>query len=95
MAKLVTGSKTVAAAGTRERLIAVANNVSVKAVTVVAKEGNTGLVYVGKDDVASTNTPDLNPGDTVSLSGDEPCNLSDIYIDVSVNGEGVDYWAIQ
>ena len=95
MAELVTGSKTVAAAETRERLVTVANNVSVKAITVGAKESNTGLVYVGKDDVASTNTPGLNPGDTVSLNGGEPGNLSDIYLDVSVNGEGVDYWAIQ
>ncbi len=94
MAKLTTGSKTVAAAGTRERLVAVTANISVKAVTVVAKESNTGVVYLGNDGVASNNTPGLNPGDSLKISADEPFNLSDVYLDVSVSGEGVDYCAM-
>ena len=94
MAKLTTGSKTVTAAGTRERLVAVASNVSAKAVSIIAKESNTGLVYVGDDTIASTNSPDLNPGDAVQVNAEEPFNLSDIYLDVSVNGEGVDYCAV-
>ncbi len=94
MAKLTSGSKTVTAAGTRERLISTANNVSAKSVTIVAKESNTGLVYVGDDTVASSNSPNLNPGDSIKIDDDGPFNLSDIYLDVSVAADGVDYWAM-
>jgi hypothetical protein len=94
MAKMTNGTKAVAAAGTRERLVALAQNISVKAVTLVAKQGNTGPVYAGNDTVANNNTPPLNPGDAVSISADEPFNLSDLYLDVSVSGEGVDYCAL-
>ncbi len=94
MAKITNGTKTVAAAGTRERLVALAQNVSVKAVTLVAKQSNTGVVYAGNDTVANNNAPPLNPGDAVRISGDEPFNLSDLFLDVSVSGEGIDYCAL-
>ncbi len=94
MAKITTGAKTVTAAGTRERLIAVASNVSIKSLTVAAKQSNTGAVYLGADDVASTNTPQLDPGDAIPIEGTEPFNLSDVYIDAEISGEGVDYVAI-
>lgn len=96
--KLTTASKTVAAMGTRERLVAVAANVAVRAVTIVAKEGNSGLVYVGDAAIASNNSPDLAAGDSLTLGPDPSggrLNLSDIYLDVSVSGEGVDFWAIE
>ncbi len=94
MAKLSTASKTVAAAGTRERLVAVASNIAVHSVAITAKAANTGYVYVGADDVASTNTPGLNPGDTMTIEAAEPFNLQDVYLDVQVSTEGVDYVAI-
>ena len=91
--KLTTGTKAVTAAGTAERLVAVASNVSVRSAVVVAKEGNAGLVYVGNSEVSGSNTPPLNPGDALELGGHDPFNLADVYLDVSVSGEGVDYVA--
>lgn len=93
MAKLVTGSKTVGAPGTRERLVAATANAQAEAVVIVAKPGNTGLVYVGNDGVTSGNTPPLYPGDQLRIEAEEPFNLSDVWLDVSVSGEGVDYIA--
>ena len=54
MAKITTGTKSVTAAGTAERLVTVANNLSIRGLSVTAKQTNTGLVYVGASDVAST-----------------------------------------
>ena len=94
MAKLSTGSKTVTTAGTRERLVAVASNLSAKALTIVAKSGNAGKVYVGNDGVGSSNAPELFAGDQFRIASDEPFNLADVYLDVSVDGEGVEYCAV-
>ena len=94
MPKLTTGSKTVTAAGTRERLVAVASSVSVRGVSITAKPTNTGKVYLGDSTVASTNTPPIAAGDDVALGGGDPLNLADIYIDVQVSGEGVDWIAV-
>ena len=94
MPKLTTGSKTVTTAGAAERLIALASNVSVLSVTIVAKQTNTGKLYTGNSAVASSNTPALDAGESIKISAGEPFNIADIYLDVSVNGEGADYYAL-
>ncbi len=94
MPKLITGTKAVATAGTRERLVAVASNVSVRSVTLVAKQGNIGQAFAGNDTVSISNAPPLNPGDAMRIASGEPFNLSDVYLDVSVSGDGVDYCAL-
>lgn len=94
MPKLTTGSKSVATAATRERLVALTSNISIRSLTVVAKPANTGKLYVGNSDVAGSNSPPLDAGEAIKISSDEPFNLADIYLDVSVNGEGADYYAL-
>lgn len=92
--------KTVTAAGTREPL-ATGPGVRVRAVTIRALSTNTGNVWVGDVRVIAA-TPAfgyvLAPGEVVSFSVDMPewtagnaVNLSKIYLDVDVAGEGVCY----
>jgi hypothetical protein len=83
----LSGINTVATAGTAEALGSqqVAAPLLVKALTT-----NTGLMYVGNDgagDVASTNGFPLAAGDVVIF--EHVGNLSAVYIDSAVNGEGV------
>lgn len=84
---LGSGSKT-ATAGTA---VALATANRVKGVTLVAKLTNTGNVYVGGSDVASSTNGGLYPGQVLEIPG--PLNLGDIYIDVDTTDEGVDFYA--
>ena len=88
---LLTSEKTVTAAGTAEALSAATQRVS--SLTVVAKTGNTGQVYIGGSDVASTTNDGLAPGDALEISAESWLDLNDVYIDVDTNGEGVDFYA--
>lgn len=81
------GKTTVTTAGTR---VALASSQTVKSVTVKALSTNTGFIYVGNSSVANTNGFQLKAGDTVSL---DLSNLATVYIDSSVNGEGITYIA--
>ena len=90
---LVSGDKTVAAAGTAE---AVGASQRVRSITVVAKDNNTGRVYVGGADVASTVNRGLQAGDVLThTSASGWLDLADVYVDVDVSGEGVDYYAVK
>jgi len=78
----------VTTAGTRVQL----PNIPCREVTVIAKDTNTGVIYVGGSDVASTKYG-------VKLKADGSftfpvANVNQIYIDASVSGEGVSYVAI-
>ncbi len=88
----LSGSKTVTAAGTAEALAAsgIYNQIS-----IVAKDNNTGFVYVGGSDVASTTNRGMSSGDTLNITPrpGKTLDLAKIYIDVSVSGEGVDFYA--
>jgi hypothetical protein len=90
---LVSGDKTVTAAGTAEAL---ATTQRVRSVTLVAKDNNTGRVFVGGADVASSTNRGLLAGDVLTHSTASGwLNLADIYVDASVSGEGVDYYAVK
>ena len=83
------GRKTVTTAGTAEAL---AVSTAAKAVIITAETDNTGYVVVGGSTVVAAlatrrGTP-LNAGDSVTLEID---NLADIYLDVTVSGDGVTY----
>lgn len=86
---LNTGRKTVTTAGTAE---AIAASTTCKWVQITAETDNTGIVVVGDSGViASLSTREgtpLNAGDTVTIPID---NLADVYIDSTVNGEGVSF----
>lgn len=83
------GRKTVAVAGTREQL---ASSTACKSVLITALRTNTGTVVVGGSTVIAAQatrrgTP-LDAGESMVVRVD---NLNDIYLDVTVNGEGVVY----
>ncbi len=88
--------KNVTTAGTRERLTTAEINTPM--VIIQAKSANTGLIYVGNDQVSSTNCMiSLAARGTVTLSAadfggaDAVWDLTKIWVDCSVSGEGI-YW---
>jgi hypothetical protein len=83
-----TGKKAVTTAGTR---VALASAQPITSVTVKALAGNTGTIYVGGSNVASANGFQLAKSESVSL---DILDLSTVWIDSSVDGEGVTYLAI-
>ena len=90
---LISSEKTVTAAGTAEALTA--SSQRVKSLSVIAKAGNTGQVYVGGSDVASTTNDGLAPGDTLMIPSLSWLDLKGVYIDVDVSGEGVEFYAVK
>lgn len=92
------GFKDVTAAGTAEPLVA--TKTMVVSVIVYAKPANTGSIYVGPSDVDSADTDKTY---AILAAGEDQertsvpgtiFDLSKVYIDSSVNGEGVtfEYW---
>lgn len=79
---VLAGDKTVAIAGTAEALAVSTTSVSV---TVQAKVANTNDVFVGN---ATTQDATLTPGDSVVIDIDD---LDKVFIDVTTNGEGVNF----
>ncbi len=89
---LISGEKTVTAAGAAE---AVGASERVKSIVIIAKAGNTGQVYVGGSDIASTTNDGLDAGETLSIEAAGWLDLADVYLDVDTNGEGVDFYAVK
>lgn len=78
----------VTTAGTRVQL----PDYPCREVTLIAKKGNTGSIYVGGSDVSSTvYGAELAAKDSMTLA---VSNTNLIYLDASVSGEGVSYVAI-
>jgi len=77
------GRTTVATAGTR---VPISGDMEVISVTVKALRTNTRNIYVGDETVSSSNGYVLAPGEAVDIEID---NLSKVYIDADVSGEGV------
>ena len=84
---IYSGNKNVTTAGTQ---LALATTQAVKGVVIKAKAANTGVIYVGASDVSSTTGFALAAGESITLDIDD---LATVYIDSSVNGEGVTYIA--
>lgn len=83
------GQTNVTTAGTEVALAA--SQVLVEGiVTVKAKHANTGDIFVGKNPVTLSTGFVLDAGEQITLTVD---NIADIFIDSSVNGEGVSYIA--
>ena len=83
---LVHGQTTVATAGAEQALGT--STVLYSGVCVKALHANTGWIYVGANPVTSTTGFVLDAGEERFL---EVANLATVFIDVSVNGEGVSY----
>lgn len=79
------GQKDVTTAGTD---VVLGSSTAILSVTIKAKHANTGWIYVGAEGVASTTGYVLDAAETVTVDVD---NLTDVWIDSSVNGEGVSY----
>ena len=87
------GAKAVTSAGTAERLRATtAVPKGFKSVLIRAKVANTGKIYVGGSDVASSTNGGLDPGDSIIFSSKRLMLGAEFYVDSAENGEGVDYW---
>lgn len=84
---LFPGKTTVTTAGTR---VALASTQAIHSVAIKALGSNTGTIYVGGSTVAASNGLQLAPGDAVSL---DIADLATVFIDSSVNGEGVTWLA--
>lgn len=69
--------------------------------SIQAPATNTGNIRVGNSAVATTYAGELRPGEAMEITGplirgiEEEFDLSKVFIDVDVNGEGaiIAYWA--
>ena len=82
------GQKTVTTAGTEVALAA--SQAILSGVRIKALATNTGDIFVGANPVTSSTGFVLDAGEEVFV---EVANLATVYIDSSVNGEGVSYIA--
>jgi hypothetical protein len=83
---IVHGQKTVTTAGTH---VALGTTAALKTgVRVKALHANTGWIYVGDDGVAAATGFVLDAGEEVFVEIDD---LATVFIDSSVNGEGVSF----
>lgn len=83
---VVSGNDNVTTAGTRVQLNAGTPLAVKRGVVILAKGGNTGIIYVGGSNVDSSNGIGLTAGESFSIDIDD---IAEVYIDSSVNGEGV------
>ena len=90
---LLSGENTVAIAGTAEALLGTSQRV--KSVVIIAKKGNTNQVYVGGSDVAATTNDGLDAGESITVEAVGWLDLTEIYLDVDTNGEGIDFYAVK
>lgn len=87
----VVGNKTVTAAGTAEALSS--STRLGRSLTLVAMDNNTGRIFVGGSTVSSSTHRGMLAGDSLTISNpSKSFDLTKIYIDSSVSGEGVDYY---
>ncbi|MFA5091695.1 MAG: hypothetical protein WC483_03845 [Candidatus Paceibacterota bacterium] len=91
MDTFITGQKNVTTAGTPVQLghNPVPNGVKI---CIKAKKANTGTIYIGNSSanakIANATCFSLAANEAISLSVD---NLNDVWIDSSVNGEGIEF----
>lgn len=84
---IYSGKATVTTSGTEVNLTAII----IKSVTIKALSTNTGIIYVGNGSVSNLNGFQLSAGDTISM---DISNLGAVWIDSSVNNEGVSWIAV-
>ena len=87
-ATVYNGQTYVTTAGTQGALAS--SQAITHSVTIMAQASNSGNIFIGNSSVSSTNGYILDAGDTIEL---QIANLATVYVDSSVNGEGVHYIA--
>lgn len=87
------GGKTVASAGTAEKIDATERPVS--AVMLIARSTNSGRIFYGGADVASTTQAGLEPGESVVFGSieEEPFQITSVFINAAISADGVDFVA--
>lgn len=86
------GRKTVTTAGTRVQL---GESRAIESVAVTALEANTGVICIGgKTVVAASGTRTGIPLAAKQTATIDTDDLGDLYIDATVNGEGVSWLAV-
>lgn len=83
-------TRTVSSAGTQVTLTT--TSTPCKSVIIKALSTNTGFIYIGGSDCSNTAGYILSAGESISMDIDD---LFKIWIDSSVNAEGVSYIAIK
>lgn len=89
---ILSGEAIVTTGGTA---VALSASRRVRSVSIRAKAGNIGQVYVGGSDVDSTVNDGLDAGESISFDSVGWMDLADIFIDADTNGEGVDFYAVK
>ena len=80
-------STVVTTAGTQ---VVLGADTACRSVHIKAKTGNTNNVYIGTSNVSSAlNMKVLAAGELLEIAVK---NVTELWIDVDTNGEGVDYW---
>jgi hypothetical protein len=89
----VTGDVAVSSAGTAVQLETAKTVWNM--VTIIAKSGNSGRIFIGGSDVDSSTGRGLSAGDSISIEPGKShhVDLSAIYIDASSSADGVDFFA--
>jgi hypothetical protein len=90
---LISGKQEVASAGTAVALDT-DNGRRYKTFTIVAYTDNTGRIFVGGSDVASSTNSGLAAGATLSLVSSHGWLLSEIYINAGTNDDGADFYGV-
>ena len=63
-------------------------------ILIIARAANTGTIFIGGSDVASSTSKGLTAGQSISweVNNQAYIRISDIYLDVCGDGEGIDYY---
>ena len=78
----------MAAAGTR---VQAAHKGNFNTAVFKARSDNTGDVYLGGDDVSSTDGMTLTPGESIQLQLTNPVSTSQFWADAANNNDQVDF----
>lgn len=89
---ILSGEKIVTTGGTA---VALSASKRVHSVTIRAKAGNTGQIYVGGSDVDDTVNDGLDASESITFDSVGWMDLADIFVDADTNGEGVDFYAVK
>jgi len=90
---LISGYQDVDTGDTAEPLAA-DNGRRYTTITIVAETDNTGRIFVGGSDVASSTNSGLAAGAVLSLVSSHGWLLSEIYINAGTNDDGVDFYGV-
>ena len=85
---VISGTIKVTAAGTR---VQAAHKGNFKTAVFKARSDNAGDVYLGGDDVSSTDGMTLTPGESIQIQLADGASTSQFWADAANNNDQVDY----